>query len=98
VKQICSDCPMKGKRAAEMATGHLLEVFDDLAKLTFNAFSTQLHSDLAPRDRVKLEQDFEQAKAYMQFGLSAKFSFWEKLPWKMWAGTLRIFHVTAGGA
>ncbi|CAE7229370.1 unnamed protein product [Symbiodinium sp. CCMP2456] len=74
-----AECPCKGKRAPELACGALKELLSQL-----DAFVLQGHDQqLTNEERNVLNTDFEYGRSYLRFSLSAKFSFWDRLPWHL---------------
>ena len=82
-----SNCPMRGKRAAELAAGVLEKTLRNMEQLAFQSFLESDAEDaaLSPADRAIMLKDLEYAKAYLHFGLTTKLSFWRKLPWRLCA-------------
>ncbi len=77
------DCPMRGKRASELAAGKLEETLSELSMTALNVFSCELDWRISQEDRVVVLTDFEYAKAHLHFVLVAKFDFWQKIPWRL---------------
>lgn len=77
------DCPMRGKRASELAAGKLEETLSELSMTALNVFSCELDWRISQEDRVVVFTDFEYAKAHLHFVLAAKFAFWQKIPWRL---------------
>ena len=82
-----SNCPMRGKRAAELAAGVLEKTLRNMEQLAFQSFLESDAEDaaLSQADRAIMLKDLEYAKAYLHFGLTTKLSFWRKLPWRLCA-------------
>ena len=80
-------CPSRGKRAAEMACGKIIEV----CKLLFNVAMSKvvgLCSGLSEIDSQSVLAGFSEARAMLVAVLTLKTQFWVTLPWKL-AG---LFH------
>ncbi|CAE7037690.1 unnamed protein product [Symbiodinium sp. CCMP2456] len=77
-------CPMKGKRAPELAAGCLDEVFLDLLNISRDSVlkCMRMHQ-LSSEEESVLWQDFESSRSFLQMGLQIKFDFWGKVPWKL---------------
>ena len=71
------------RRAAELAAGGLDKHLAELSDLAFTQIEGHMHRDASQEDRSIVLQDFEYAKAYANFALVAKLSFWKTLPWKI---------------
>ena len=72
---VSSICPMRGRRAPELAAGFLDDVFHDLLETASVSFPG--HSDLF--------QDYSAGLTHMTFLLQLKFSFWKRLPYSLLA-------------
>ena len=79
-----TECPMRGKRAAELAAGAVQDLIASLLDTGFHAVSGRAEgSSLSEADRTIIIRDFSFAKDYLNFGLSAKLQFWQTLPWRL---------------
>ena len=85
-------CPMKGKRAPELAAGCLGEVFDKLLSMRKVSLLKTMRGQLSQEDERIVMQDLESGRNYIQLGLQVKFNFWGKLPWRRAA----LCHVDTG--
>ncbi len=79
-----ADCPMKGKRAPECASGFLDRVFDEM----WESAKALLLGDwpamaLTEAEESVLLSDFQAGRSYLQLGAQIKFDFWGRLPWKL---------------
>lgn len=77
------DCPMRGKRAPELAAGKLEDTIAELSTAALNLFSDQMDFRITPADRAVLMQDFDFAKQHLHVVLVAKFGFWRQIPWRL---------------
>ena len=59
------DCPMRGKRAPELAAGKLEDTIAELSTAALNLFSDQMDFRITPADRAVLMQDFDFAKQHL---------------------------------
>ena len=77
-------CPMKGKRAPELAAGCLQTTFDEIVQLRKRSLleSIRQHGLDSESERCVLS-DFEAGRLYIQLGLQVKFDFWTKCPWRL---------------
>ena len=77
-------CPMKGKRAPELAAGCLNDVFSKLVNLGKTSLLKVIQDrKLEGQDEALVMQDFEAGRSYLQLGLQVKMNFWCKLPWRL---------------
>ena len=76
-------CPMAGKRAPELAAGHVLEVFQGLAQQTLTDVLSESPLPLDPEMQRDLVRDFGLARNHMQVVLLSKLDHWMRLPWKL---------------
>ena len=77
-------CPMRGKRACELAAGALEGLLDSLGQLASQSFAhTEAGAALSPEEHATLQQDFEYAKVFLNFGLKTKLKFWTTVPWRL---------------
>ena len=75
-------CPMRGKRAPELATNNFSGVFDTVADMCFTEVLSGLGPGLPPSAFGDIIADFEQAKSHMSNVLTLKMQHWQTLPWK----------------
>ncbi len=79
-----ADCPMKGKRAPELAAGALAHTFDSICELSLTELTAAASACNGPEEETnQILSDFESARSYMKFGIEMKFGFWDQLPWKL---------------
>lgn len=78
-----ADCPMRGKRASELAAGKIEETLAELSSTALNFFSGEVDPGISEADRALLSQDFQYAKAHLHFVLLSKLDFWQKIPWRL---------------
>jgi hypothetical protein len=72
-------CPMKGRRAPELANGELFELLQRWW-CSKHAELLSICSHLSQKDRDAILQDWEVAKQTIAFSLTTKFSFASSLP------------------
>lgn len=79
-----ADCPMKGKRAPELAAGALDATFDALWGGARDSLLEKC-AELGATDEQQavLLNDFEAGRSFLQLGLQVKLDFWTRLPWKL---------------
>jgi hypothetical protein len=79
---VAERCPLRGKRAPEMAAGQLFAVLQQIcdAKLQDVLVSCS-QAYLTPDQTASILQDFEFGKAQLRRALQQKLSFWSNLPW-----------------
>eukprot|EP00959_Pyramimonas_sp_CCMP1952_P444931 9316469-Pyramimonas_sp.AAC.2 len=83
IKHEFSDCPMKGCRSSELAAGELYSKLSDWLSIALASFLDQMDPSLGEDGRRIVCAQFEFAKTYLDFTVTTKFSFWQKLPWSL---------------
>ena len=79
-------CPMQGLRAPELAAGALRSLLQDLAQRgQAQLLLATPVARLAPAARTRVFDDFARARRYLAFAFTIKTSFWEQLPWALFA-------------
>ena len=73
-------CPMAGKRAPELAAGHIPEVLNALCRLTVGETILR-HGPLNAADLAKITRDFTATKGHIELVLRTKTDFWQRVPW-----------------
>eukprot|EP00969_Alexandrium_andersonii_P287624 12715577-Alexandrium_andersonii.AAC.1 len=88
-------CPMRGKRAPELAGGALPRV---LSKLTdIGIASVLVHTAaLEDIDKQRILEDWRNGCAFVTDQLTRKMAFWQVLPWKL-AGLMHHEPEVRGG-
>ena len=77
-------CPMKGKRAPELAAGALGETFETLLSSRKASLLRKMsEQQLSQENEALVLQDFDAGKNYIQLGLQVKLDFWTKFPWRL---------------
>ena len=77
------DCPLKGKRAPEMANGKLLRLLKDEAEAARVATLLSC-SSLEPQDQEKVLSDFKLGVDYIAMYVEIKLGqWWQSLPWML---------------
>ena len=77
-----SDCPMKGKRAPQLAAGSLQQKLDEMWSAMHSCLQERIGGNIIAA-APELARDFEAGWAYLQMGLQVKLDFWLRLPWKL---------------
>ncbi len=84
VDRALCDCPMKGKRAPELAVGRVRTVFDSFRDAVRNDLTVcMVEAALTASQQHQIMSDLESGLAYLQLGLDVKFDCWARLPWKL---------------
>jgi hypothetical protein len=79
-------CPMQGLRAPEMADGALRALLEELAHHgEAQLLLAPAVARLALDARARVCDEFARARRYLAFAFSIKTSFWELLPWALFA-------------
>ena len=84
-RKLWLQCPMKGKRAPELAAGDFFDIFDELGRLYLVHVLGSLSRDLTPPQRGQLAQDFEQGRAHLFTVFTLRMSHWEEWPYLVFA-------------
>ena len=81
-------CPMRGRRAAELANGEFLKVFQKLADSSAARLVASLTQGLGDADRRRLLQEFNIARTHLFFYFALKLAAWSRYPLR----ALRLAH------
>eukprot|EP00969_Alexandrium_andersonii_P248372 10974791-Alexandrium_andersonii.AAC.1 len=76
-------CPLKGRRAPEIASGSFKRFFDELTELIAGDFIHHHCGHIEDRHRAMLASDFERGKTFIRLQLEIKMSSWDRLPLKL---------------
>ena len=76
-------CMMSGHRAPEMATGRLMQFFEEIWKNNFDELLVNCSVGLTSEEFDALVANLGQAKSHITRVLAQKCSFWDQLPWKL---------------
>ena len=82
-----ASCPMRGKRAPELACGALHALFKELAEETKKSWMTWRCDGLTAEETQLLLSDFSIGQERISTFLQLKLMFWRQLPWAL-AGIL----------
>ena len=91
VKKAWLKCPLRGRRAVDLASGEFLRVFQQLADSSVAHFVASLPRSLGEAERRQLLQEFNVARAHLFFYFSVKLADWSCFP-------LRAFRVANSNA
>ena len=75
-------CPLKGRRAIQMACGQMADFIAQLNAVGINPRAQEFMRGLGADVRNTLLTEFNLAKSCMQLRMSQSFSFWEQRPWR----------------
>ena len=75
------DCPMKGKRLPEVASGALLPFFEELCRYQLGELMIDHQRRLSADVWQNLVATWETGKIYLWAGLQVKLDFFQRLPW-----------------
>jgi hypothetical protein len=78
-------CPLKGKRAIELAAGDLSAFMREIAEAHFSTVVVACDVGLEAAAMTEVLNDFNYGKAYMLEMLATKLGHWQQLPWKLCA-------------
>ena len=84
LRRLCSKgtCPLKGKRAPEMAAGQLERVLFQLEQASLVHLAVE-RPGVSEEGWNTITSDFHKACSFIQTGLRTKLLCWEHLPWKL---------------
>ncbi len=82
-KPCVADCPLKGRRAIEMACGRAAKFISSLKKVNVPKEALTLLKGLPPAENSKLLTQWNAAKSCMELRVVQSFSFWQEKPWSL---------------
>ena len=82
-KPCVTDCPLKGRRAIEMACGRAPKFISMLKKIHVPKEAAKLLQDLPPSESSKLLTQWNAAKSCMELRVTQSFSLWQEKPWSL---------------
>ena len=74
-------CPMSGKRAPELASGRIAEIFDELADQKLTDLLADAPMPLSGESQGTIMQEFQNACQHARLLLTTKLDHWSRLPW-----------------
>eukprot|EP00959_Pyramimonas_sp_CCMP1952_P197326 4126634-Pyramimonas_sp.AAC.1 len=81
----CHTCPLAGKRAPELAAGHIMNVMDSMARKGAADLMSEVSYLATPEGgREELDdllQTWHSATAHLKLVLRTKTDFWQRMPW-----------------
>lgn len=77
----CNSCPMWGKRAAELACGHIYTVFNDVFENLNGELLLKQGSGVTPEQLDQLMTDIASVRACLSLTLQTKTDYWNRVPW-----------------
>ena len=81
LKAAWSACPMRCRRAPELANGDLLAVVAAYAHASCVDLVVELPNVLTVAQRAHMLDIFDQGRAHLQYYLTSKLSYWAEFPW-----------------
>ena len=76
----CS-CPMAGKRAPELAAGHLETVFNEMCQQALAGIFLDMPLPLSAADQTHIISELQRAQNHVKLALFAKLQHWQRMPW-----------------
>jgi hypothetical protein len=76
-----ASCPMRGRRAPDLANGSFFIFFNNLSQMSAADLLAQLPHDLKMEDRAFLLQEFERGRAHLVFAFTLRLAHWRSPPW-----------------
>eukprot|EP00969_Alexandrium_andersonii_P077401 3412977-Alexandrium_andersonii.AAC.1 len=74
-------CPMRGKRAPDLATGEVWRFLETAWNSAFADLTVECVSVLSAMQWAALVQDYNRGKAHCTYVLTLKLQPWSLLPW-----------------
>ena len=74
-------CPMAGKRAPELAAGHIQNVFRDICEKSLTELLFDSPLPLGPENQQHIVSELQRAQNHVQLLLSTKLQHWQRMPW-----------------
>ncbi|CAE7524520.1 unnamed protein product [Symbiodinium sp. CCMP2456] len=78
-----SVCPMSGKRAPELASGKISEVYDAVSRQALVSVLMEAPLLLSPEEQARVISDFGHARDHIKVLLMSKLDHWTRLPWSL---------------
>jgi hypothetical protein len=75
-------CPMRGKRALEVAQGAIDELLKDLGCMCETRI-LRYNAGMPKQDVDRIVADFHRAKSFLHLECQRQFGFWQRLPWSI---------------
>ena len=77
-----NQCPLKGRRAIQMACGQMGVFITKLHSVGINPRAHEFMKGLSTDTKNSILTEFNLAKSCMQLRMTQSFSFWEQRPWR----------------
>ena len=74
-------CPMAGKRAPELAAGHIQNVFRDICEKSLTELLFDSPLPLGPENQQHIVSELQRAQNHVQLLLFTKLQHWQRMPW-----------------
>ena len=81
LRKLWDTCPMRGRRAAELANGDFMTTIQELFEETAASLMLQMPRDLSADDRYMVVQDFERGRCQLLYTFTLKMTHWSEPPW-----------------
>jgi hypothetical protein len=81
-RRVVSECPMRCRRAADLASGEFQTMIEHECELSGVALLVDLlPMPVSDAERMALLQEFDMARAHLTFYFTAKLSYWLEFPY-----------------
>lgn len=81
LKRLCGDCPMRGRRAADLASGKFHSIVQEMCEINAARLVMNLPPTITEAERLTIISDFENGRSHVLFQMALKLSHWEAFPW-----------------
>ena len=78
-----NNCPLRGRRAAEVAAGDFFDLLSNLFTQAATRVESGLPAGLSPEQVLRIMKDFESARAHIISTYVLKLSFWSQPPYAL---------------
>ena len=87
LKRLCESCPMRGRRACELASGKFNTLLDELCRVSSASLIMNMPPTIAQAERSAIISDFENGRSHILFQMALKLSHWQAFPWQAWGAS-----------
>ena len=87
LKHLCESCPMRGRRACELASGKFNTLLDELCRVSSASLVMNMPPTIAQAERSAILSDFENGRSHILFQMALKLSHWQAFPWRAWGAS-----------
>ena len=85
LKDLWKDCPLRGRRAADISSGKLLAFVKELLAVSGATLLLKMPASIPHEDRADIVHDFENGRAHVLLQFALKMNHWGAYPWAGYA-------------